>query len=203
VAIFNRLVAELQRRRSNLRGRLLVLFDADQHTDHFAGVETFLRHYRDIDGVMIGYPGNHGSSPALAASTERRSRSTLAAATPERAGPAPRTPSRRRQSSCKPRWPSYRLTDHAPVARARLAAAREHHNPHIATIVCGPSNIGNYLAAHQIEATCGFGVTYENLHAPNERIKLDTIEMTHAVYSAAIQSLLTPASECTTTDAAC
>jgi succinyl-diaminopimelate desuccinylase len=92
-------------------------------------------------------------------------------------------------------WPSYRLTDHAPVAQALLAAAHEHHNPQIATVVCGPSNIGNYLAAHQIEATCGFGVTYENLHAPNERIKLDTIQMTHAVYSAAIQSLLTPASD--------
>jgi hypothetical protein len=33
-------------------------------------------------------------------------------------------------------------------------------------------------------------VTYETLHAPNERIKLDTIQMTRDVYSTAIHSLL-------------
>jgi succinyl-diaminopimelate desuccinylase len=74
-----------------------------------------------------------------------------------------------------------------------LTAARAHHNPQIAPVVCGPSNIGNYFAAHRIDATCGFGVTYENLHAPNERIKLDTIQMTSDVYSTAIQSLLASA----------
>jgi hypothetical protein len=71
-----------------------------------------------------------------------------------------------------------------------LAAAHAHHKPEIEPVVCGPSNIGNYFAAHQIDATCGFGVTYENLHAPNKRIKLDTIQMTSAVYSSALQSLL-------------
>jgi succinyl-diaminopimelate desuccinylase len=89
-------------------------------------------------------------------------------------------------------WPAYRLSDHVPVVQALLAAARA-HKPHIATVVCGPSNIGNYFAAHQIDATCGFGVTYENLHAPNEAIKLDTIEMTHAAYAAAVRVLLSPA----------
>lgn len=74
-----------------------------------------------------------------------------------------------------------------------LGAARTHHDPQIAPTVCGPSNVGNYLAAHEIAATCGFGVTYENLHAPNERIKLDTIQMTHQVYSTATRSLLVPA----------
>jgi hypothetical protein len=57
--------------------------------------------------------------------------------------------------------------------------------------VCGPSNVGNYFAAHQIAATCGFGVTYENLHALNECIKVDTIEMTHKVYYTAVRSRLT------------
>jgi hypothetical protein len=62
-----------------------------------------------------------------------------------------------------------------------LDAARLHH-PLIAPAVCGPLNAGNYLAAHQIPATCGFDVTYEHLHAPNERIKLDTVQMTHQAY---------------------
>jgi succinyl-diaminopimelate desuccinylase len=85
---------------------------------------------------------------------------------------------------------SYRLPDCAPIVQAMLAAAHAHHKPEIEPVVCGPSNIGNYFAAHQIDAACGFGVTYENLHAPNERIKLDTIQMTSAVYSSALQSLL-------------
>jgi hypothetical protein len=56
-------------------------------------------------------------------------------------------------------------------------------------VVCGPSNVGYYFAAHGIDATCGFGVTHENLHAPNERIKLNTIQMTSDVYATAIYSL--------------
>jgi succinyl-diaminopimelate desuccinylase len=96
-------------------------------------------------------------------------------------------------------WPPYHLPDRAPIVQAMLASARTHHKPDIAPVVCGPSNVGNYLAAHGIDATCGFGVTYENLHAPNERIKLDTIQMTSDVYSTAIHSLL--ASEATAPNA--
>jgi succinyl-diaminopimelate desuccinylase len=75
-------------------------------------------------------------------------------------------------------WPAYRLPDRAPVVQAMLAAARTHHDPQITTTVRAPSNVGNYFAAHRIGATCGFGVTYENLHAANERITVDTIQMT-------------------------
>jgi succinyl-diaminopimelate desuccinylase len=42
VAIFSHVAADFQLRRSEFRGRLLVLFDADEHTGHFAGVKTFL-----------------------------------------------------------------------------------------------------------------------------------------------------------------
>jgi succinyl-diaminopimelate desuccinylase len=63
-------------------------------------------------------------------------------------------------------WPSYRVPDRAPIVQAMLATVRTHHKPEIAPVVYGPSNIGNYFAAHGIDATCGFGVTYENLHAP-------------------------------------
>jgi succinyl-diaminopimelate desuccinylase len=92
-------------------------------------------------------------------------------------------------------WPPYRLPPRAPIVQAMLDAARTHHRPDIEPVVCGPSNVGNYFAAHGIDATCGFGVTYENLHAPNERIKLNTIQMTSDVYATAIYSLL--ASEAT------
>jgi hypothetical protein len=51
----------------------------------------------------------------------------------------------------------------------RLGIATTHHKLDVEPVVCGPSNVGNSFAAHGIDATCGFGVTYENLHAPNER----------------------------------
>jgi succinyl-diaminopimelate desuccinylase len=284
VAIFSHLVAEFQRRRSSLRGRLLVLFDAEEHTGRFGGVKSFLRQYRDIDGVMIGYPGNHGiiagargfyratvtihASGGHSGGRRNGSHNAIEKATQlvQALGatplPQPTTdafplapsltvtgirggtsfsmipdrcdidvdirltpafdadaarallhatirpvdtmatggaPSSVRDAES---WPSYRLADQAPIVQALLAAARAQYRPDIATVVCGPSNIGNYLAAHQIDATCGFGVTYANLHAPNERIKLDTIEMTYCVYSTAVQSLLTPTRGATTPNAA-
>jgi succinyl-diaminopimelate desuccinylase len=275
VAIFSHLAADFQQLRDNLRGRLLVLFDADEHTGDFAGVKTFLHSYPQLDGVLIGYPGNYGivvgargfyratvtvhgvgghsggrqEDSQNAILKAARLAQALDAATlptpiteafplapsltvtgiaggqsfstvPDRcdlnvdirltpnfdpvaardllqaaiddvdaADPAT-TPTSVRESQS---WPPYRLPNRAPIVQAMLTAARAHHNPRIAPVVCGPSNIGNYFAAHRIDATCGFGVTYENLHAPNERIKLDTIHMTSDVYSTAIQSLLASA----------
>ena len=275
VAIFSHLIAEFQQLRDSLRGRLLVLFDADEHTGDFAGVKTFLHSYPKLEGVLIGYPGNYGVIvgargfyratvtvhgvgghsggrqagsqnaihkaarlvQALAATTLPTPRtkafplppsltvtgisggesfSTVpdrcdvkvdirltpdfgAAAAREllqvmvddldAAHPAPAPASVHEAQS----WPSYRLPDSAPIVQAMLGAARAHHKRGIAPVVCGPSNVGNYFAAHRIDATCGFGVTYENLHAPNERIKLDTIQMTSDVYSTAIHALLTSA----------
>jgi succinyl-diaminopimelate desuccinylase len=275
VAIFSHLVADFQHLRDNLRGRLLVLFDADEHTGHFAGVKSFLHSYPELDGVLIGYPGNYGVVvgargfhratvtvhgvgghsggrqagsqnailkaarlvQALDATTlpitndeafplppsltvtgisggqsfstvpdrcevkvdmrltsgfdAAAARKLLQASVDEAdaAYPAP-TPGSVREAQS---WPSYRVPDRAPIVHAMLAAARAHHKPQITPVVCGPSNVGNYFAAHGIAATCGFGVTYENLHAPNERIKLDTIQMTSDVYSTAIHSLLASA----------
>jgi succinyl-diaminopimelate desuccinylase len=275
VAVFSHLAADFQQLRDNLRGRLLVLFDADEHTGAFAGVKAFLHSYPDVDGVLIGYPGNYGvivgargfyraivtvhgvgghsggrkagSQNAIlkaARLVQALDTATLPTSTtdafpltpsltvtgisggesfstvPDRcdinvdlrltpnfdavaardllqaavddvdaAHPAT-TPTSVREAQS---WPPYRLPDRAKIVQAMLAAARAHHNPQIAPVVCGPSNIGNYFAAHRINATCGFGVTYENLHAPNERINLDTIQMTNDVYSAALQSLLASA----------
>jgi succinyl-diaminopimelate desuccinylase len=272
VAIFSHLAADFQELRDNLRGRLLVLFDADEHTGRFAGVKTFLHSYPKLDGVLIGYPGNYGvivgargfyratvtvhgigghSGGRQAASqnailkaarlVQALDTATLPTSTTD-AFPLPPSltvtgisggesfstvpdrcdlnvdmrltpdfdaaaarellqamvgavdatrptiaPSSVREAQS---WPPYRLPDRAPIVQAMLAATRAHHKPEITPVVCGPSNIGNYFAAHEIDATCGFGVTYENLHAPNERIKLDTIQMTSEVYSTAMHSLL-------------
>jgi succinyl-diaminopimelate desuccinylase len=272
VAIFSHLAASLRQQRHDLAGRLLVLFDADEHTGRFAGVKTFVRNYPHVDGVMIGYPGNYGvivgargfyrSAVTLygrgghSGGRQQRSQNAiekaaeLVSALAEPSFPAaasdafPLAPSItvtrisggssysmipdrcevhvdlrltpafnlevaqtllretvRDVDAARPgtargtiddaeSWPPYRLSESAPVARAMLTAARAHCKPDIPAVVCGPSNIGNYFAAHGIDATCGFGVTYENIHAPNERIKLETIEATYNVYEAAVRSLL-------------
>jgi succinyl-diaminopimelate desuccinylase len=277
VAIFSHLAAHFQQLRDNLRGRLLVLFDADEHTGDFAGVKTFLQSYPKLDGVLIGYPGNYGvivgargfyraiitvhgigghsggrqasSQNAILKATQlvqaldaatlpsptsttfplspsltvtgiaggesfstipdrcelkvdmrltpdfdaAAARDLLRATVNDIDATHPATPptSVREAES----WPPYHLPPRAPIVQAMLDAAHTHHKPDIEPVVCGPSNVGNYFAAHGIDATCGFGVTYENLHAPNERIKLNTIQMTSDVYSTAIHSLL--ASEAT------
>jgi succinyl-diaminopimelate desuccinylase len=58
VAIFSHLAVELLSDAHRFHGRLLVFFDGDEHTGRFAGVRSFLREFPDLDGVMIGYPGN-------------------------------------------------------------------------------------------------------------------------------------------------
>lgn len=61
VSIFSHLFAYACRHRASLRGRLGVLFDADEHTGSFGGVrrlvEEFSEKKKHISGVSIGYPG--------------------------------------------------------------------------------------------------------------------------------------------------
>ena len=277
VATFAHLAAELQQTASALHGRLLVLFDADEHTGHFAGVKTFVQEYPNVDGAMIGYPGNdrvivgargfyratitvHGVgghsggrtsltqnaihktarlvdaidqaalpdahdpdfqlSPSIAATriaggssfsmtpdtclvdvdvrltphfTAADARALLvdAIAKVDAARPGITAATLHEKET----WPAYRLPPDSPVASALLHAAREHHEPNTDLAVCGPSNIGNLFAAHGIPATCGFGASYRNLHAPNEAVELRTLASVYRVYRRAIERLLIPADQ--------
>jgi len=87
------------------------------------------------------------------------------------------------------RWPAFALGDDAPLRSAILGAATE-LGVRVKPKVAGPSNIGNYLAGLGIPATAGFGVDYVGLHGTDERIRLDTIPTTQAVYHAAALTLL-------------
>ncbi len=275
VAIFSHLGVELALGADRFHGRLLLLFDGDEHTGHFAGVKSFVRDYPDVDGVLIGYPGSdavivgargfyratvtlygvggHSGDRTRDAqnAVEKAARlveSLAATQLPSATTPAfPLEPSltitgvnggggfsmvpdscevgvdvRLTQSFAaadarkllagaveaiddeRPgrarahieeaeSWPAYRLADDSHVADALIAAARRHHDPATPARVCGPSNIGNFFAARGIDATCGFGVSYENLHAPNECVEIDTIPMAYRVYRDAVRSLLLPA----------
>jgi succinyl-diaminopimelate desuccinylase len=272
VAVFAHLAAELVTVADTLHGRLVVLFDCDEHSGGFAGAKTFLARHPDVAGVMIGYPGTNQvvvgargfyrttitlygrgghsgrkqpSGPnavekgaqlvdALAAMrlpsgvtstfpigpslsitgihggdgfstlpdtchvmvdarltpdfTADDVRALLDAAVSEidRRYPGP-TPARFHEHDT---WPAYRLPDDSPVARALLTAADRHCDPPPPADVCGPSNIGNLLAAHGIDATCGFGVGYRSIHAPNESASIADIPTVYRVYRDAARQLL-------------
>ena len=52
----------------------------------------------------------------------------------------------------------------------------------IATDVCGPSNIGNLLAARGVPTICAPGVSFANMHAANEWADINSIAPVYAMY---------------------
>lgn len=90
----------------------------------------------------------------------------------------------------QPGWPAYRLPPASLLARTLQAAAAKAHKRPCPGVVVGPSNIGNFLAELGIEAIAGFGVSYQNLHAADEAIKVDSIGPVYDTYRDAVQSLL-------------
>jgi succinyl-diaminopimelate desuccinylase len=274
VAIFAHIAAELtaDRTTQGLGGRLLVVFDGDEHTGRFRGVKRLVTDEPNLAGVMIGYPGNHGIvagargfyrvllttyGTARHSGSVKKSREnailkasalatmlgelelptstdptfpfgpTLTVTAIEGGGGYSSVPDRclvrvdvrltptfdsalardliKRTAKEVDRtfhtraattiaeedtWPAYQLPTDSVLVKALKEAARKQLRRPTPAVVCGPSNAGNFFAANGIEATCGFGVTYENLHAPNERIDLSTIEMVHDVYLAAVKRLL-------------
>jgi succinyl-diaminopimelate desuccinylase len=89
-----------------------------------------------------------------------------------------------------PGWPAYRLAAAEPMAQTLAGAAREAFGHDISEAVVGPSSIANYLATLGIPATAGLGVTYKNIHAPDECILLATLEPTRLAYLTALRQLL-------------
>ena len=100
----------------------------------------------------------------------------------DRAWPS-ETPTRLEEATT---WPCYRLDRRSPWVRVLRECAREAFGRRIPATVCGPSNIGNYLAAHGVPAVCGFGVGFGNVHAADEFIELDTIAPVYRAYLAAV-----------------
>lgn len=86
--------------------------------------------------------------------------------------------------------PAYTLRDDDLLSKTLLSAARAEFGNTVTTDVCGPSNIGNLLALHGVPATCGFGVRYKNVHAPNECAFLPDIAPVFNAYERAIEQIL-------------
>ncbi len=272
VATFAHLAAALAPDAASLAGRLILLYDADEHTGRFGGIRRFLAERPDIAGVMVGYPENdavnvgargfwrarvevHGvarhsgsTDPALVNAAVKLARlieCLAGAALPGPAGadfPLPPkltvtavgggagysvvpdacwlqvdvrlTPAfgaddaarlvaaavaavdaalpagRPARIDAMDSWPAYRLSPDHPLAAALAAGAAAAAGRPVPPQVCGPSNIGNFLARHGIPATCGFGVTCAGVHGADERAAIDSIGLVWTAYETALRRLM-------------
>lgn len=84
----------------------------------------------------------------------------------------------------------YQLPEDEEIVTTLQSAAERVLGRRPTQAVAGPSNVGNYLASLDIPATCGFGVEYKNLHAPNECVRLDTLGPVYQTYGQALRQLL-------------
>ncbi|GIF14132.1 M20 family metallopeptidase [Actinoplanes teichomyceticus] len=87
------------------------------------------------------------------------------------------------------RWPPYALTDDHPLPSVLMTGAAQ-LGLTVQPKVAGPSNIGNYLAGHNVPATAGLGVNYDGLHGTDERIEIASIPLVQAIYHTAVLTLL-------------
>lgn len=87
-------------------------------------------------------------------------------------------------------WRAYQIDEgHAVVQSFRSAGERE-FGTRIATEVCGPSNIGNLLAAQGVATICGLGVGYSNLHAADENAMLADVPAVIRAWEAGARAYL-------------
>ncbi len=86
--------------------------------------------------------------------------------------------------------PAYRLPADSALADTLGRAGEQILGRRLPFVVTGPSNVGNLLAQCDIPATCGFGVAYRNIHAPDECVDLSSVVPTFRVYEVALEELL-------------
>jgi succinyl-diaminopimelate desuccinylase len=274
-SVFCHVARDLFAERDRLAGTLTLLFDLEEHTGAFAGVQRFISTLAPgamPRAVYIGYPGNdrivvggrgferaivtvHGRAAHAGSSQRRGSNAVLRAARLAAdlavyALPASTTPDfplppqltitavaggegfsmvpdacslnvdirltptftaalarrtlayavevfdaaapdeRKTRIEWIPGWPAYRLDDDEPAVRALHVAACAAFGREVPTGTAGPSSVGNYLATLGVPATSGFGVSYRNLHAPDECIEVASIEPVYGAYRCALRSLL-------------
>jgi len=92
-------------------------------------------------------------------------------------------------------WPPYQLGADDLLTSTFVAAASEAQGKPIGTFVCGPSNIGCYLASFAVPATCGYGVNFRNIHAADEAIEIASIPAVVDAYRKLAEKLLLPKSK--------
>ena len=79
-------------------------------------------------------------------------------------------------------WPPYLVAETDPLVLAFHAAGQAAFGRTIPVAVCGPSNIGNLLAARGIPTICGLGVSAEAVHGTDECALVDSIPAAYRGY---------------------
>jgi succinyl-diaminopimelate desuccinylase len=87
-------------------------------------------------------------------------------------------------------WPAYLLDADARLVQSFAEAAGRAFGRRVAAEVCGPSNIGNLLAARGVPTICAPGVSFGNMHAADEWADIDSIEAVYAMYCEAARRFL-------------
>lgn len=87
-------------------------------------------------------------------------------------------------------WPPYRTPDSALLPRLLQAAAAEQLGTTPPLVVCGPSNIGNFLALHGTQVLSGFGVSFQRIHGPDECVQLASLAPVWRSYRALVRQYL-------------
>lgn len=87
-------------------------------------------------------------------------------------------------------WPAYQISKKSPLISNLVSAAKRELSIDPIVEVCGPSNVGNYLASVGVDAVCGFGVKYEGVHQANERIDTKSVLPVYRAYRQALLALM-------------
>ena len=90
-------------------------------------------------------------------------------------------------------WPAYVVPRDDRLVQSFVQAAGAAFGRPFAADVCGPSNIGNLLAARGVPTVCAPGVSFGNMHAADEWADIDSIGPVYAMYcEAALRFLSRP-----------
>lgn len=87
-------------------------------------------------------------------------------------------------------WPAYLVDRGHVLVRSFVAAAGAAFGRPLPADVCGPSNIGNLLAARGVPAICAPGVTFGDMHAANEWSEIASFAPVYAMYCDAARRFL-------------
>ena len=87
-------------------------------------------------------------------------------------------------------WPAYAVDAGHPLVASFLRASRKAFGRDMPALVCGPSNIGNLLAARGVPTICAPGVACGNVHGTDEYSDLSTVGSVYSMYCAAILDFL-------------
>lgn len=87
-------------------------------------------------------------------------------------------------------WPAYIVPRDDRLVQSFTEAASAAFGRPFAADVCGPSNIGNLLAARGVPTVCAPGVSFANMHAADEWADISSIGPVYAMYCAAALGFL-------------